>query len=167
MKQDINRQQASDDGPADKPIVATDTSDIAALAKVVGFAGGSFTSPSGIQAVPDEPEWPWPEPVRQQALDQVAEDLIKQGILDPESLTVDPGFQKELSWENDSSLPTGGLIVKGCLDECDTCEPELAKLYELEVERKALENQLLQKQIDLLEKSQDYRCCPAEPAVPA
>jgi hypothetical protein len=167
MKQDINRQQASDDGPADKPIVATDTSDIAALAKVVGFAGGSFTSPSGIQAVPDEPEWPWPEPVRQQALDQVAEDLIKQGILDPESLTVDPGFQKELSWENDSSLPTGGLIVKGCLDECDTCEPELAKLYELEVARKSLENQLLQKQIDLLEKSQDYRCCPAEPAVPA
>ena len=31
----------------------------------------------------------------------------------------------------------------------------------LEIERKRLENALLQKQIDLLEKHQDYRCCPA------
>jgi hypothetical protein len=27
-------------------------------------------------------------------------------------------------------------------------------------ERKKLENELLKKQIDLLEKSQEYRCCP-------
>ena len=59
------------------------------------------------------------------------------------------------------------MIVKGCLDECSTCEPELGKLYELEVARATLENALLQKQIDLLEKSHEYRCCPADEAVPA
>ena len=32
---------------------------------------------------------------------------------------------------------------------------------DLEATRKDLENQLLKKQIDLLEKSQQYRCCPA------
>jgi hypothetical protein len=31
----------------------------------------------------------------------------------------------------------------------------------LDLARKDLENQLLKKQIDLLEKSQQYRCCPA------
>ena len=31
---------------------------------------------------------------------------------------------------------------------------------DLEIARKDLENQLLKKQIDLLEKSQEYRCCP-------
>ena len=33
---------------------------------------------------------------------------------------------------------------------------------DLEATRKDLENQLLKKQIDLLEKSQEYRCCPSE-----
>jgi len=32
---------------------------------------------------------------------------------------------------------------------------------DLEATRKDLENQLLKKQIDHLEKSQEYRCCPA------
>ena len=32
----------------------------------------------------------------------------------------------------------------------------------LDLERKALENELLKKQIALLEKSQEYRCCPAD-----
>jgi hypothetical protein len=43
------------------------------------------------------------------------------------------------------------VIVKGCLDERSTCEPELGKPYEPEVARATLENALLQKQIDLLE----------------
>jgi hypothetical protein len=142
-------------------------SDIAAFAKVVGYGGGGG-GPS-LPALPGgavDTAWPWPEPVRQQALDEVAEDLIKHGILDPETLTVAPGFQKELSWEKRSSLPTGGVIVKGCLDECSTCEPELGELYQLEVERRALENQLLEKQIALLEKSHEYRCCPESEAEP-
>jgi uncharacterized protein YuzB (UPF0349 family) len=59
-------------------------------------------------------------------------------------------------------IPTPGVLVKGCLDNCDICEPELKTLMDLEAARKDLENQLLKKQIDLLEKSQEYRCCPGE-----
>jgi hypothetical protein len=162
-------QSGQDSVSGNPPIVANDMSDIAAFAKVVGFSGGSFGT-SGTQQptpAPDGPEQPWPASVRQQALDQVAEDLITAGLLDPSTLTVAPGLQKELSFEKRSSLPTGGVLVKGCLDECNVCEPELGKLYELEVERRTLENALLQKQIDLLEKSQEYRCCPDPDQAPA
>jgi len=168
LKDEIGRQKMG--GPlGERPINADDVSDIAAFAKVVGFSGGSFGSfgPKLPAATPDVPDTPWPGPVRQQALDQVAEDLIKAGILDPNTLAVAPGMQKDLSWEKRSSLPTGGVIVKGCLDECSVCEPELGKLYELEVARRTLENALLQKQIDLLEKSHEYRCCPEDEAEPA
>ena len=34
-------------------------------------------------------------------------------------------------------------------------------MSDLDLERKALENQLLKRQIDLLDKAQEYRCCPA------
>jgi hypothetical protein len=33
---------------------------------------------------------------------------------------------------------------------------------QLDLQRKRLENQLLRRQIDLLEQSQEYRCCPGE-----
>jgi len=165
LREELGRERM---GPSkkggDPPIIASDVSDIAALAKVVGFSGGSFGAfgPQSGAGATDTIERPWPDPIRQQALDQVAEDLIKAGILDPNSLKVSPGMKKELSFERRSSLPTGGVIVKGCLDDCNVCEPELGKLYELEVARKTLENALLQKQIDLLDKSQEYRCCPED-----
>jgi hypothetical protein len=50
--------------------------------------------------------------------------------------------------------------VKGCLDECSVCEPEVEQKIQLELKRMDLENQLLQKKIDLLDKAQEYRCCP-------
>jgi hypothetical protein len=56
-------------------------------------------------------------------------------------------------------LPTPGVLVKGCLDECSTCEPEREKEIELDLARKALENQLLKRKIELLDKAQEYRCC--------
>jgi hypothetical protein len=175
LREDIRRQQddrqATDPNKTlgEKPIIANDVSDIAALAKLVGFSGGSFGAfgPQLPAPATDPIQTPWPDPVRQQALDQVAEDLIKAGLLDPNSLAVAPGMQKEVSFEKRSSLPTGGVIVKGCLDECSVCEPELGKLYELEVARATLENALLQKRIDLLEKSHEYRCCPEGEVVPA
>jgi hypothetical protein len=67
------------------------------------------------------------------------------------------------------SMPTPGVLIKGCLDECDICEPEVKQRIALELERKDLENQLIKKQIELLEQSKEYRCCPAgeaEQAVP-
>jgi hypothetical protein len=35
---------------------------------------------------------------------------------------------------------------------------------ELDLERKRLENELMKRRIELLDKEQEYRCCPAEPA---
>lgn len=98
------------------------------------------------------------------ALQQVDEDLVKEGLLDKVGGAISPVAQQALGWQKDMSIPTPGVLVKGCLDTCDVCEPELKKLMDLEATHKDLENQLLQKQIDLLEKSQEYRCCPAATA---
>lgn len=102
---------------------------------------------------------PIPADLQKAALAQVDQDLIAEGLLDKNG-QVNPDLAKSLGWERQSALPTPGVLVKGCLDECDICEPELKKQMALELERKQLENDLLKKKIDLLEKSQEYRCCP-------
>jgi len=55
------------------------------------------------------------------------------------------------------------VIVKSCLDDCNICEEEVQTREKLELTHLDLKNKLLAKQIELLEKSQEYRCCP-EPA---
>jgi hypothetical protein len=97
---------------------------------------------------------------------QVDHDLVKAGMLDRVGGEVAPDLQKTLSWQKTMAIPTPGLLVKGCLDDCCICEPELKKQISLDLERHELENQLLKKQIDLLEQSQQYRCCPAETSAP-
>jgi hypothetical protein len=97
--------------------------------------------------------------VREAALKAVDHELAAEGLL-ASSGEVSPEARKLLGWERQIALPTAGVIVKGCLDECDVCEPSLDREIELDLERKQLENKLLKKQIDLLEKSQEYRCCP-------
>jgi hypothetical protein len=52
--------------------------------------------------------------------------------------------------------------VKGCLDTCDVCEPELHQKIQLELKEQELKNKLLKRQIELLDKAQEYRCCPAD-----
>jgi hypothetical protein len=99
---------------------------------------------------------------RNLALEAVQLDLENAGILDKKTHELSETYAKTLSWERVEILPTPGIIVKGCLDECATCEPTLSKEIELNLERKRLENELLKKQIELLEKSQEYRCCPSE-----
>lgn len=96
----------------------------------------------------------------QAALSAVDEDLGKAGILDLKTGNPSGKFIAQLSWEREEILPTPGVIVKGCLDDCQTCEPELQKEIALDLGKKQLENSLLKKQIELLEKSQEYRCCP-------
>jgi hypothetical protein len=96
---------------------------------------------------------PLSDAVRDAALAEVDEDLANQGLIDKAGGLVSPQTQKELGFERRTSIPTAGIIVKGCLDACDVCEPALKRKIELELE-------LLKKQIDLLEKSQEYRCCP-------
>lgn len=93
--------------------------------------------------------------VRRKALEQVDKELIAKNLIDKTG-KVTKETKQTIEFESELSLPTPGIIVKGCLDDCDVCEPWLK-------ERMKLENDLLRKQIELLEKSQEYRCCP-EPA---
>lgn len=107
---------------------------------------------------------PLPAAVRQAALDEVDKQLIEQGLLDPDTREVSKSSQAEIGFTRETTLPTAGVIVKGCLDECDVCEDELRRKMHLELERMDLQNKLLAKQIDLLEKAQEYRCCPPAPS---
>jgi hypothetical protein len=97
--------------------------------------------------------------LRNAALAAVDRELQAEGFL-AENGEVSEQAKARFGWKREIALPTAGVIVKGCLDECDVCEPTLDRQIELELERKQLENELLKKQIDLLEKSQEYRCCP-------
>jgi hypothetical protein len=98
--------------------------------------------------------------IRKATLDRVDEDLIQAGLL-TKTRAVSPEAQKSFEVISESCLPTSGVIVKGCLDDCGTCETELQRKIKLELDGLELQNKLLQRQIDLLDKAQEYRCCPA------
>ena len=104
--------------------------------------------------------------LRRKALEKVDEDLVRGGLLDARTKAPTEKIITELSWEREDLLPTPGIIVKGCLDKCDTCETARQKGIELDLERKRLENEMLKKQIELLAQSQEYRCCPGGSEVP-
>jgi hypothetical protein len=123
----------------------------------------AFGSGAGFQRL-DFFQQPLPAAVRQQALDQVDKDLVTGKLLTAVGGTVSPEAQKSFQVEITSCLPTPGVIVKGCLDTCDICEPALEQKIQLELEEQSLKNQLLKRQIELLDKAQEYRCCPAESA---
>jgi len=141
-----------------------------ALESVAVEQGGAATGTATLLArsgVPFAQQGPIPVNIRQAALQQVDQDLVKEGLLDKVGGQVSPDAQKALGWEKTLALPTPGVLVKGCLDDCDICEPELKEQMQLDLAHKDLENQLLKKQIDLLEKSQEYRCCPGEQEAPS
>jgi hypothetical protein len=94
---------------------------------------------------------------RSKALKEVDEQLVGLKLIDKDG-KVSKETKQTIDIEMEFSLPTPGIIVKGCLDDCDVCEPQLK-------ERMQLENDLLRKQIELLEKSQEYRCCPPAPVI--
>lgn len=105
--------------------------------------------------------------VQEAALKKVDADLVKEGILaQAGSDAVGAKLAAELNFERTFCLPTQGIVVKGCLDKCNTCEDARQKSIALDLERKALENKLLARQIELLDKSQEYRCCPVGEAEP-
>jgi hypothetical protein len=95
---------------------------------------------------------PISDATRKAAIAQLDTQLAAAGMIDKNGV-VSKDLQNKIFFQEDLALPTAGIIVKGCLDECNTCEP-------LVEERLKLENDLLRKQIELLEKSQEYRCCP-------
>ena len=94
------------------------------------------------------------------ALKAVDADLRQAGLLDGAG-AIAPAFAAKLSWERVMLLPTAGVIVKGCLDDCDICEPEEKRRRELELERLDLENKLLAKRIELMQPEQPE--APKEP----
>lgn len=118
-----------------------------ALGGVAGIAAARFAVRAFASAQPLS------DAVRDAALAEVDQDLADQGLIDKAGGEVSQQTQKEFGFERKTSIPTAGIIVKGCMDTCDVCEPALKRKIELELE-------LLKKQVDLLEKSQEYRCCP-------
>lgn len=99
--------------------------------------------------------------VRAEALKQVDEELVAMGLLDRAGGQLSDELARELSFEIQTCLPTPALLIKGCLDECNVCEPARERQIELELARAELENKLLERQIELLDRAQEYRCCPA------
>ena len=83
--------------------------------------------------------------IRKVALTEVDKQLINRKLLDPKTGGVSKDAQEEFGFERQTCLPTAGVIVKGCLDACNVCEPELQKKMQLELE-------LLKRQIELMDK---------------
>jgi hypothetical protein len=94
---------------------------------------------------------------RIKALKEVDTQLMAKNLIDKTGV-VSKETKQQIEFDMEFSLPTPGIIVKGCLDECNVAEPLLK-------EKLQLENDLLRKQIELLEKSQEYRCCPPAPVI--
>ena len=96
---------------------------------------------------------------RDAALKAAEAELVREGLLTKDG-QVSEQAKTRFGWEREIALPTPGIVVKGCLDECNTCEPALERSIELELQRQHLENELLKRQIELVDKAQEYRCCP-------
>ena len=134
---------------------------LASLPRAVSSVGLVALAAVGTAAAGLGDQAPLDDAVRAKALAFVDEQLLKQGLLDKVGGVVSPKAKADVGYERKTSIPTAGVIVKTCLDDCSACEPQLEKKIELELQRLDLQNKLLAKQIELLEKSQEYRCCPA------
>ena len=117
-----------------------------------GFTAAPFVVASDVK--------PLAADVRAEALKAVDQDLVKAGLLDKVGGDVVKNKVTEFSFERKFFLPTAGVLVRGCLDTCDICEPNLEKEIELDLERKRLENERLKREIELMDQDQQHRCCP-------
>jgi len=108
----------------------------------------------GTAPAPVAVQLPLPEAIRKAAVAEVDKQLINRKLLDPKTHLVSKDAQSQFGFERTTCLPTAGVIVKGCLDTCNICEPALQKKIQLELE-------LLKRQIELMDKDQEHRCCPA------
>lgn len=125
-----------------------------------GFEASRFTvapvlsNMSLAKARPASPE------ARAAALEAVDKTLVTAGVLDKVGGEVSKRLQAEMSFERTTCLPTQAVVIKGCLDTCSVCEEALQREIMLDLDRRELQNQLLKRQIELLDQSQEYRCCP-------
>lgn len=102
---------------------------------------------------------------RKAALAEVDKELVEEKLIDKAGEVTEDARQR-FGWTRHVALPTPGVLVRGCLDQCGICEPELIKEMELDLEHKRLENELLKRRIELLDQEQEYRCCPVDAAAP-
>jgi hypothetical protein len=102
---------------------------------------------------------------RKAALAEVDKELMEEKLIDKAGEVTEDARQR-FGWKRNVALPTPGVLVRGCLDQCGICEPELIKEMELDLEHKRLENELLKRRIELLDQEQEYRCCPADADAP-
>jgi hypothetical protein len=116
-------------------------------------AGGTEALRARISAGSFSQATPMTAAVRQRTLNTVDADLRQAGLIDARG-AVAPAFKARVSWERTVLLPTAGVIIKGCLDDCDICEPEEKRRRALELDRMDLENQLLARKIALLDGSE-------------
>jgi hypothetical protein len=125
-------------------------------------AGPAGARPGAVllRAVVPAGQAPIPAATAAAALAQVTAELVEEGLIGKDG-QVTKQAQERLGWQREFRLPTPGVIVKGCLDDCSTCEPAREKEIALELARKELENELLKRRIQLLDQAQEYRCCPA------
>ncbi len=119
-------------------------------------------NPAAAAAAAVGTQQPLSDALRTKALAEVDAALVRQGLVDKANGLVAKAIQEEINYTRETSIPTAGVIVKSCLDDCNICEDEVQRKEKLELDRLELQNQLLAKQIELLEKSQEYRCCPVE-----
>lgn len=68
-------------------------------------------------------------------------------------------------FEQVSIIPTEALYVESELGDCMICEPYVVAKQKLELERLALENRKLRREINLMEQYKDYRCCDGEEVI--
>lgn len=103
---------------------------------------------------------PLPQFVVQGVADIVKKELIQTGLINDDGSETEKA-ETQYGFHSHMALPTPGIMVKGCMDDCDICEEDVHEEIKLNLENKRLQNQLLKRQIELLDKSQEYRCCPA------
>lgn len=115
------------------------------------------------QSAAEPVQTPMTDALRKAALAEVDKQLAERRLLDPKTGGFTTEIRTQFEYTRESSLPTAGVIVKGCFDDCNICEPELQKKTQLELSQLDLQNQLLKRQIELLDKAQEYRCCPPAP----
>jgi hypothetical protein len=65
-------------------------------------------------------------------------------------------------YERVSIIPTEALYVESELGDCMICEPYVVAKQKLELERLALENRKMRREINLMDQYKDYRCCDGE-----
>jgi hypothetical protein len=132
-------------------------------ARVVGFNSAFAAAGGGVAtATATAFQQPISDELRSAALLEVDRSLVRQNLIDKPGGGVSKQIVTEISYERETSIPTAGVIVKSCLDDCNICEEEVQRKQAIELYRMELENKLLERQIELLDKSQEYRCCPED-----